>query len=237
MANAIAIVGDTGTGKSSSIMPDAELGLIGLNPKETFIINIKDKPLPMRGWTNHYIPVPTGAPPTIGNYFASTDAQSIIKVMIYIGTNRPDIKNIVLDDGQFIMSEEFMANALKTGYDKFNKMAKNMYDVINTGLSLPRDKNFILLTHSEENDGKTDIKTLGKMLSDKVNLAGLFTVVLYTNVKTNSAGSVYSFVTNQHIDERGIYVMAKSPRGMFKDKLIPNDMGVVLKEMENYNNG
>ena len=75
-----------------------------------------------------------------------------------------------------------------------------------------------------------------KMLSDKVNLAGLFTIVLYTNVKTTMQGSTYSFVTNQHIDDRGIYIMAKSPRGMFPDKLIPNDMGYVLQKIEKYNN-
>lgn len=236
MAKAIAIVGDTGTGKTSSIMPFEEGGIIGLDPKETFIINIKDKPLPMRGWQGKYIPIRPGVAPTEGNYFASADAQEIIKVISYVGSNRPDIKNIVLDDGQYIMSEEFMANALKAGYDKFNKMAKNMYDVINMGLHLPNDKNFILLTHSEENEGKTDIKTLGKMLSDKVNLAGLFTVVLYTNVKTSLQGSTYSFITNQHIDDRGIYVMAKSPRGMFDEKLIPNDMGLVLQKMNEYNN-
>lgn len=40
-----------------------------------------------------------------------------------------------------------------------------MYDVINAGLNLPKDKNFILLTHSEENEGKTDIKTLGEYLA------------------------------------------------------------------------
>ena len=236
MANAIAVVGDTGTGKTSSIMPFEEAGIIGLNPQETFIINIKDKPLPMKGWKNKYVPIKPGVAPTEGNYFASTDAQEIVKVMSYIGQNRPDIRNVVLDDGQYVMSEEFMANALKAGYDKFNKMAKNMYDVINTGLHLPKDKNFILLTHSEENEGKTDIKTLGKMLSDKVNLAGLFTIVLYTNVKTTMQGSTYSFVTNQHIVDRGVYVMAKSPRGMFPEKLIPNDMGYVLQKVEEYNN-
>lgn len=98
MANAIAIVGDTGTGKTSSTMPDADNGIIGLDPKETFIINIKDKPLPARGWKKMYIPVPVGAPPTVGNYFASTDAQQIIKVIQYLGSHRPDIKNVVLDD-------------------------------------------------------------------------------------------------------------------------------------------
>ena len=236
MANTIAVAGDTGTGKTSSIMPFEEAGIKGLNPSETFIINVKDKPLPMRGWKNKYIPIKAGVPPTEGNYFAATDAQAIIKVLNFIGANRPDIKNVVLDDSQYVMSQEFMDNALKSGYEKFNKMAKNMFDIIDTGLKLPREKNFILLTHSEENEGKTDIKTLGKMLSDKVNLAGLFTVVLYTNVKTNMQGTHYSFVTNQYQDERNIMVMAKSPRGMFTAKLIPNDMGLVLEKMEKYNN-
>lgn len=67
--------------------------------------------------------------------------------------------------GQYIMSEEFMANALKSGFDKFNKMAKNMYDVINNGINMRDDINFVLLTHSEEIDGKTDIKTLGEHLA------------------------------------------------------------------------
>ena len=98
MAKAIAIVGDTGTGKTSSIMPFEEGGIIGLDPKETFIINIKDKPLPMRGWQGKYIPIKPGVAPTEGNYFASADAQEIIKVISYVGSNRPDIKNIVLDD-------------------------------------------------------------------------------------------------------------------------------------------
>ena len=83
---------------------------------------------------------------------------------------------------QYVMSQEFMDNALKSGFDKYNKLGKNMYDIINTGLHLPNDRNFIVLTHSDENEGKTSIKTIGKLLDDKVNLAGLFTIVLYTTV-------------------------------------------------------
>ena len=49
------------------------------NKKETIIINIKDKPLPMKGWKNKYVPIKPGVAPTEGNYFASTDAQEIIK--------------------------------------------------------------------------------------------------------------------------------------------------------------
>lgn len=74
------------------------------------------------------------------------------------------------------------------------------------------------------------------MLDDKVNLAGLFTVVLYTTTKTTMQGTQYFFVTNKHIDDRGIHIMAKSPVGMFEEKLIPNDMGFVLDQVEQYNN-
>lgn len=236
MANGIAVVGDSGSGKSTSMGNIPELNIKGLNPKETFIINVKGKSLPMKGWKNLYSPIDTTKPPTEGNYLATTNTDLIIKTMNYINTHRPDIKNVVLDDSQYIMSEEFMANALKTGYDKFNKMAKNMYDIINTGISMRQDINFIILTHDDEEDGKSKIKTLGKMLDDKVNLAGLFTIVLYTTTKTNMQGTTYHFITNKHIDDRGVHIMAKSPVGMFTEKLIPNDLGLVLEKIEEYNN-
>lgn len=115
MANAIAVVGESGSGKSTSLAPAPEIGIIGLDPKETFIINIKDKPLPFKGWKKVYHNIPVGTPPTEGNYFASTDAQAILKVINYVGSSRPDIKNVVIDDSQYVMSQEFMDNALKSG--------------------------------------------------------------------------------------------------------------------------
>ena len=50
-------------------------------------------------------------------------------------------------------------------------------------------------------------------------------------------GTTYSFVTNQHIDDRGTRLRAKSPRGMFEEKLIPNDLGYVLQKIEQYYSG
>ncbi len=236
MANAIAIVGDSGSGKTTSLSQVTELGIKGLDAKETFIINVKGKPLPIRGWRSKYIPIDITKPPLEGNYLATTDTILIIKTLQFISDNRPDIKNVILDDAQYVMSEEFMANALKAGYDKFNRMAKNMYDIINTGINMRDDINFIMLTHDDEEDGKSKMKTLGKMLDDKVNLPGLFTVVLYTTMKSSLQGTQYFFVTNKHMDDRGIHIMAKSPVGMFEEKLIPNDMGYVLEQIDKYNN-
>lgn len=237
MANGIAIVGDTGSGKTTSITQIPELDILGLDPKETFIINVKGKPLPLRGWKHKYQPIDISGPPVEGNYLATPDAALIVKTLLYIDAHRPDIKNVVLDDAQYVMSEEFMANALKSGYDKFNRMAKNMYDIINTGINMHDGVNFIVLTHDDEEDGKSKIKTLGKMLDDKVNLAGLFTIVLYTTTKTSLQGTSYHFVTNKFIDDRGIHIMAKTPVGMFEERLIPNDMGMVLDVINKYNEG
>lgn len=237
MANAIAVVGDSGSGKSTSLSNVPELNIKGLDPKETFIINVKGKPLPMKGWATLYKEIDVTKPPVEGNYLATTQPELIIKTLQYISANRPDIKSVVLDDAQYVMSEEFMVNALKAGYDKFNKMAKNMYDIINTGINMRKDINFIMLTHDDEEDGKSKIKTLGKMLDDKVNLAGLFTVVLYTTTKTTSQGTTYNFITNKHIDDRGVHIPAKSPIGMFEEKIIPNDLGYVLDVINEYNNG
>ena len=47
MSEIIAIVGQTGTGKSTSFE--------NLDPKETVIIACTNKPLPFRGWKKNYI--------------------------------------------------------------------------------------------------------------------------------------------------------------------------------------
>ena len=46
MSTMIALAGQSGTGKSSSIRT--------LNPAETFIINVASKPLPFKGWRSKY---------------------------------------------------------------------------------------------------------------------------------------------------------------------------------------
>lgn len=239
MANAVAIVTESGFGKTTSVGKSPELGIEGLDPKETFFINVKGKPLPFRGWKKDYVPVDiSSGPPKTGNYLATHNPFDIVKVLNYINTNRPDIKNVVLDDFQYIMAEEFMANALKSGFDKFNKLAKNAYDVINTGVSMREDINFFILTHSEskENGFETSykIKTIGKMLDDKVTLEGLFTVVLYGKQTWDDKEKK---VTKEFVTNFDGQYPAKSPAGMFDSVYVKNDLGLVIKQIHKYNNG
>src|SRR5580765_3559417 len=142
MTNAVAIVTHSGFGKSTAIghikateQNKLSQDIEGLNPAETLLINIKGKALPYPGWKAGYKRInETSAEAPSGNYLVTTDPSIIIRIMNYYNVNKPNMKNVVIDDFQYLMAEEFMTNALKTGYEKFSRMAKNAYDVINTGL-------------------------------------------------------------------------------------------------------
>lgn len=232
MAVDICIAGESGTGKSTSLGNIPELGIKGLDPAQTAIINIMNKPLPFRGSKQSYGKLISQG----GNYAASTDAGTIVKIIETLA-GRQDIKYVIVDDSQYIMANEFMNSALEKGYTKFASIGKNMYDVIMAGKRLLRnDQYFILMTHSEVDNGTYKLKTIGKMLDEKVNLAGLFTVVLYTkvNINTETGKSEFRFVTNRSIDTNGVTIPAKSPVGMFKELEIPNDLSVVVDSVTEY---
>ena len=226
MSEIIAIVGQTGTGKSTSVET--------LDSKETVIIGIIDKPLPFRGWKQKY----TSGIQQGGNFLVSHDSAQIVKVLHYISDSRPEIKQVVMDDFQYIMSTEFMNRANEQGWQKFTDIAKHVWDVINAAKSLREDLKVVFLTHDEiitENfQPKRKIKTIGKLLDDKVTLEGLFTVVLFTDVQKNKEknGLKYSFIT-----QNDGTTTAKSPRGMFATFNIPNDLADVIKKINAYYEG
>jgi len=229
MSEIIAVVGQTGTGKSTAVE--------SLNPKETVIIGMVNKPLPFRGWKKNY----TNGIQQGGNYLISHDSEQIVKVLKYIDKERPDIKFIVIDDFQYLMSTEFMNRSDEkgsNGWDKYIDIARHAWDVITTPESLREDLKVFILTHDEtvqENfQPKRKIKTVGKMLDEKVTLEGLFTTVLFTDVsKDNATGKLkYTFITQNDGTTTG-----KSPRGMFDDMEIPNDLQYVSEKIDSYNEG
>jgi len=227
MSELIAIVGQTGTGKSTSVED--------LNPKETVIIGIIDKPLPFRGWKKNYT---TGIQQG-GNFLISSDAEQITKVLKYISTDRLEIKQIIIDDFQYVMSTEFMNRADEAGWQKFTDIAKHVWQILSAAKSLREDLKVIVMSHDEiitENFApKRKIKTIGKLLDDKITLEGLFTIVLFTDVQKNkdkAKGSDFTFIT-----QNDGTTTAKSPRGMFAELNIPNDLNSIIKVIDEYYEG
>lgn len=228
--SAVAIVGESGTGKSTSFGQVPELGIIGLDPKETVVINIAGKDLPFRGWKKLY----TGKISEGGNYLETSDSAQIASAINYISINRKDVKNIIIDDGQFTMSFEFMRRAKEAGYGKFADIGVNIGKITEASRNTREDLKVYFLWHPEkDNMGNKKMKTVGKMCDDYLTLEGLFTVILYTKVSKGANDRVeYQFVTNNDGESP-----AKSPVGMFKDLYMPNDLSLVSKLIDSYNNG
>jgi len=223
MSTLVGIVGQSGTGKSTSIET--------LNPKETVIINVSNKPLPFKGWKSNYT---QGKLSEGANYISTDVAATIVQALKYISDNRPEIKHIIIDDLQYLMSFEFMAKAKEKGFEKFTDIGKNTFDVLNVSRQLRDDLIIFAIYHeesiSENFNPKRKIKTIGKLLDDKITLEGLFTIVFFTEVKIEEDQKPhYYFVTQTD----GV-TTAKSPRGMFDELLIPNDLSFVSTKINEY---
>ena len=225
----IAVVGKSGSGKSTSLGQIPEINNTGLNPKETVIANVAGKNLPFKGWKKLYC----GNIKEGGNYIETADPSVLASVINYVSTNRPEIKNMVIDDSQYIMAFEFMRRAKEKGYEKFTDIGVNISKVLEAARNTRGDIKVYFLWHPEETATGFKMKTAGQMVDSYLTLEGLFSVVLYTKVSKGVDNKMqYQFVTN----DDGQFP-AKSPVGMFDSLYIPNDLGLVSNLIDKYNEG
>lgn len=228
-AETIAIVGESGTGKSTSLR--------NLNPEETFIISTTGKPLPFRAWKKKYIPIKIEGKNVSGNYYVSSKWDQILKILQIIDKMMPNIKQVIIDDFQYVLSYEFVDRATEVGYTKFSELAQHAMEILRYSEKMREDCKMIFLTHSENVGDNVNpkfvIKTVGKLLSEKVTLEGLFTYIFFTKVSEGDSGKMeYKLVTNNN----GTCV-AKTSFGMFEDLEIDNDLEDIIKVIDEYNEG
>ena len=195
----VLILGESGSGKSASMR--------NFKPGEIGIINVSGKPLPFR---NQLKTVNTD------NY------EDIVKTII-----AAKAKALVIDDAQYLMANEFMRTAKITGYQKFTDLALNFWRLIQVVINnLPPDKIVYFLAHVERDaNGNEKMKTIGKLLDEKITIEGLFTIVLKTVVQDRH----YQFATQTNGQDT-----VKTPMGMFSDLLIENDLKMVDSTIREY---
>lgn len=228
-AETIAIVGESGTGKSTSLR--------NLNPEETFIISSTGKPLPFKAWKKKFIPIKIEGNNVSGNYYVSSKWDQIIKILQIVDKKMPHIKQVIVDDFQYVLSYEFVDRATEVGYTKFTELAQHAMEILRYSEKMRDDCKMIFLTHSENvgdaMNPKYVIKTVGKLLAEKVTLEGLFTYIFFTKVTEGSDGRMeYKLLTNSD----GTCV-AKTSLGMFEEMEIDNDLNEIIKVIDDYNNG
>ena len=228
MADLIGIAGHSGSGKTTSIKD--------LNPKETFIVSITGKPLPFRGFRKNYVKLKKEGENYIGNFYVSKNSEDISKIFKLVSIKMPNIKQIVIDDANYLMSFEVMERADEKGWDKSTQIAKHYYEMLNTALGLRDDLKVIVISHIENLGDALNpqwkLKTAGKMLDTQLNVDGLFTYLLYTTILNSDEGTpLYKFRTNT-IDGGDT---CKTPMECFEDLYIDNNLQLVLDTIDKYN--
>ena len=218
MAQSVLVIADSGSGKSTSIR--------NLDPNQTFIVNIANKPLPFKGWKSKYTQISKDNPK--GNMTSASSAAGIVKAMKHVNDNMPHVTNLVIDDWQYMSSFEYFDRANEKGYDKFTQIASNLAQVAKMPKDLRDDLYVFFLTHSEEStdingNRRVKAKTIGKMIDNALTLEGLFSIVLFGKVKKTEEDALeYVFETKNNGENT-----CKSPMGMFEDNSIPNDLSYV----------
>lgn len=203
MAIKTLILGNSGTGKSASMRNFKEA--------EICVISCAGKPLPFR---NDFDVVK----PTFENL-----SQDVMDAIV-----KTDKKIIVVDDAQYIMSFQYMRRIHENGWDKWNDIQGDFFQIIQSVDLLPDDVTVYFLSHTQRDDeGHEKIKTMGKMLDEKITIEGLFTTVLKTSVQD---GHYYFVTQNNGMDT------VKSPIGMFDTYAIDNDLKYVDEKIRNYYN-
>lgn len=204
MSYATLILGEPGTGKTCSIR--------NLDPKKTLLIQPIRKPLPFRsrGWKE------IRQKGDGGNIFVCDQAHLIVKAM-----TKATQDVIIVDDWTFILTNMFMARSAEKGYQKFTDMAAAGNSVIRTASELAPEKRVYIMGHTTKGEDEVvRIKTVGRLLDEKLVPEARFSIVLRTHV--DRANGRYTFLThNSGFDT------VKTPIGLFDNDEIDNDLAAV----------
>lgn len=202
MGQLVYILGRSGTGKSYSMR--------NLDPGKFAVINVQGKWFPFKNANKI-------------KYVVTDDSDSIVKNIKGLATT---YNIIVVDDFQYVMANEFMRRAMERGFDKFTEIGRHAWDIANCVRDLPAETIVYIMCHTDtDQEGLERLKTIGKLLDEKIVMEGMSTIVLKTNVSDGK----YTFLTQNNGKDT-----TKSPAGMFPSYAIDNDLEYVDNKIRSY---
>lgn len=194
----VLLIGQSGSGKSTSMR--------NFTRDEIAVVNVLGKPLPFKS----DIKAPK-----------CDDYASILKAIA--GTSK---KTIVIDDANYLITNEFMNKSSVKGFDKYNEMGNNFFNLINGIKNIEGGKTVYLIMHEDSDEnGNIKPKTIGKLLDDKVNIQGMFTVCIRSMF--DNGNYIFRLKTNGQD-------CVKTPFGMFENDTMENDLKEFNKIVREY---
>lgn len=211
MALPVLIIGRSGSGKTYSLK--------NFQPEEVGILSVEKGRLPFKSKlkvTRVADFNDTKHTPAQANAAKYSWLEDVIK-----GSK---VKSIVIDDSQYLLAGEFFDRAYEKGFDKYTAIGANFRSLIHFINNLPEDDKIVYFLHHSElaDDGREKVKTIGKLLDEKLCIEGCFDIVIYCQDQ--------KFFTQSNGQS-----VAKTPAGMF-DLEIPNDLKSVDDAIRDYYN-
>ena len=194
----ILLIGASGSGKSTSLR--------NFKKEEVAVVNVLGKPLPFKSDIN--------AP-------KCDDYNVILKSIA-----NTDKKIIIIDDSNYLITNEFMNKSSVKGYDKYNDMANNFWNLINGIKNIEGGKRIYIIMHEDtDENGYVKPKTIGKLLDDKCNIQGLFTICIRSMFENGNY--IFRLKTNGQD-------CVKTPFGMFENDTMENDLKAFDEVVKEY---
>lgn len=234
----ILVLAKSGFGKTTSYCGRAKLGIKGLDPKETYVIQCIGRAIPNREYTLTKSPeikdLATGNRVQV-DVVAGQERFKRVADIINVLKNSP-YKNILIDDFNYLGQDYYMANAMKGGWDTPKQIGYGMGLIFDAFRGLPEDKNIICLAHYEEYKDKNGdslsyrFKSIGNMVDGYITPEGKFDIILFGKASFDAEKKV---AVKEFVKEFDGEFPAKDSIGALDElpDTIPNDLSIVVEEL------
>lgn len=234
----ILVLAKSGFGKTTSYCGREKLGIQGLDPKETYVIQCIGRAIPNRNYTLTKSPeikdLATGNRVQV-DVITGQERFKRVADIINALKNSP-YKNIVIDDFNYLGQDYYMANAMKGGWDTPKQIGYGMGLIFDAFRGFPEDKNIICLAHYEEYKDKNGdslsyrFKSIGNMVDGYITPEGKFDIILFGKATFDAERKV---AVKEFVKEFDGEFPAKDSIGALDElpDTIPNDLSIVIEEL------
>lgn len=234
----ILVLAKSGFGKTTSYCGREKLGIQGLDPKETYIIQCIGRAIPNRNYTLTKSPeikdLATGNRVQVDVITGQERFKRVADILNAL-KNSP-YKNIVIDDFNYLGQDYYMANAMKGGWDTPKQIGYGMGLIFDAFRGFPEDKNIICLAHYEEYKDKNGdslsyrFKSIGNMVDGYITPEGKFDIILFGKASFDAEKKT---AVKEFVKEFDGEFPAKDSIGALDElpDTIPNDLSIVVEEL------
>ena len=237
----ILVLAKSGFGKTTSWAGREKLGIKGLDPKETYVIQCIGRGISNPSYklcpSNEIKDMAKGNRVQVDNITGLDRFKRVADFIEFL--KKSPFKNIIIDDFNYLAQDYYMANAMKGGWDCPKQIGYGMGLIFDSFKGLPEDKNIICCAHYEEYKDKNGdsisykFKTTGKMVDDYITPEGKFDIILFGKQSFDAESKKPIKVFVKEFDGE---FPAKDSIGVLDalDNEIPNDLSIVVEAIKEF---